>query len=864
MKAVHLQTEYLTEPLGIDIVQPRFYWQCEGGITQTAYQLTAYVNEQPYWDTGKVHSARMTHIKYEGKPLKSRNRVCWRVKLWDENGNEGDWAESFFELGLLTASDWTAQWIAGNYKPQKNTRYPVDHFKTTFAADKPVAKARLYATACGCYEAQLNDKQATDFCLAPGMTDYRVRLQYQAYDVTALVQSGSNTLTFCLADGWYRGSIGCFGPTNVFGRQTKLLAQLEITYTDGTTKTVNTGEHFAWSNDGPLRFADLKDGEVYDANLQPSYSGKAIAVTEKLVPCAANNVFPKEQEVFAASLITTPKGKQVLDFGQNIAGFIQFTIKGKKGQKLTLLCGEILDEQGEFTQENIQAQRPVKEYGKLTELLLITGQESKIKGELVPTPLQKIEFICSGGTDTYKTAFSVFGFRYALVETDVPFDAADFKAVAVYSDMERTGTFACSNEMVNRFYENTMWSMKGNFLDVPTDCPTRERLGWTGDAQIFFHTAAYSMNIAPFYRKWLRDVADNQFKNGKISAVIPYVGVDMVYKNTGASVGWGDAAVLVPYRFWKRYGDESILHEFYPMMRRYAMFMVKNTGPKDKKAAKGNPYAKYMYEKGMHLGEWLEPEEFRDTNIGGRALRTEEATAYLHYTMTHMAEIAGALGQAEDAALFAEYADGAINAYKHLFVKDATIDTDRQAKLVRPLALGLIKGAAKQNVQKRLVKAIENRNYTIGTGFLSTPFVLPVLSDAGELETAYKMLENENAPSWLAEVKAGATTVWENWDGEASRNHYSPGAVCEWLYSTVAGLVPAGERHFVIAPKPGGSLTHAKASYASLYGDFSCAWQKSDSGIVYTICVPPNTSAEVLLPSGKTANLYAGTHTFSE
>lgn len=864
MKAIHLQTEYLTEPLGLGITSPRFYWNCEGGMTQTAWQIIAKRNGETVWDSGKVASGSMTHIQYKGKPLCSRDRIVWSVLLWDENEQPGDWAESWFELGLLEPGDWKGAWITGDYKPKKNVRYPLDCFRKTFITEKNVAKARLYITACGLYEAALNGKRIGAYRLAPGCTDYRKRLQYQTYDVTDLLAK-ENTFTVQLADGWYRGSIGCYGMTNVFGRESKFLCQLEITYADGKRDILTSGDGWEWSNDGPGRFADLKDGEIYDAGREPSYRGRAkvTAAPRNIVPTASDNVFPTEHERFTARLIVTPSGQRVLDFGQNIAGFVAFHVKGKKGQRIRLRMGEILDENGEFTQSNMQAAKPVKEVGKLGQVFLVTGMGEKLPGEKQPTPKQEIVFTCSGGNDCYKTEFAVFGFRYALIETEVDFEPSQFEAIAVYSDLEQTGNFCCSNEKVNQLFGNTVWSMKGNFLDVPTDCPTRERLGWTGDAQVFFDTGAYLMNTAPFFRKWLRDVRDGQTKDGKLSAVVPYNGLSLMYDNTGSSVGWADAVVLVPYRYWKRYGDLSVLRENYETMRAYAMFMIRNTGHKDKKAAKANPYNKYVYEKGFHLGEWLEPEEFQEKIAAGhKILHTEEATAYLHCTMACMAEISHALGKKEDETLFLEYAEGAVSAYDYIFLQKGTIDTDRQAKLVRPLALGLLSGEKKKRVQKRLKQAVEERNYRIGTGFLSTPFILPVLTEAGDTQTAYRMLENEQAPGWLAEVDAGATTIWEDWEGKVSHNHYSPGAVCQWLFETAAGIRQEGENHFRIVPIPGGTLTFVRASYQSLYGMVESKWEKTSEGVSFTIVIPPNTTADILLPNGGTDTVRSGSYRY--
>ena len=856
MKAIRLRTDYLKEPLGLGNPKPRFYWNCEGGVKQTAYQIVAKVGDETVWNSGKVQSSSMTHICYAGRELKSRERVTWAIKLWDENDVGGEVCSSWFELGLLNPSDWKAKWITGDYKPDRKWRCSVDCFRKIFSAKKKVANARLYASARGVYDVIINGHRVEDFVLAPGMTDYRKRIQYQTYDVTSLLKEG-NTIELRLADGWFRGSSAAYGVTNVYGTQTSVIAQLEITYVDGSRETVCTNELWSWSNDGPIRFADPKDGEIVDSRMKPSYCARAVvADAPKNVPLiASGNVPVREKERFEAKQLPG----NVLDFGQNIAGYLEFTVRGKPGQVLKIRCGEILDENGNVDLSGIQESRPVKGWSQMGLIKkLMTGT---VDGEAVGTPLQEIVFTCSGGEDHYKTSFAVFGFRYVQIKTKVAIDPADFAAIAVYSDMEQTGDFTCSNELVNKLLQNTRWSMKGNYLDLPTDCPTRERLGWTGDAQIFFDTGAYLMDTAAFFRKWLIDMEDAQYKDGLLPAVLPYQGVEMMYKATGVSVGWADAVYLIPYRYYKRFGDKNMLERSWPMMKKYADYVMSHLGHSDKKEAKANPYNAYTYEKGMHLGEWLEPAEFQEKiSAGKQPKHPEEATAYLHLTMKTMAEIADILGKAEDKSVFLRIAVGSKKAYDHLIVKAGLLDTDRQAKLVRPLALGLLDGDTKKQAQERLVKAVENFNYCVGTGFLSTVFLLPMLTEAGEVETAYKMLENTQKPSWLGEVVDGATTVWENWDGTASRNHYSPGAVCQWLFDTVAGIQVSGENSFRIVPVPGGALTYAKASYQSPYGVVESSWEKTCDGVKYMVTIPANTTAEVLLPTGLRKTLGAGQH----
>ena len=864
MRAIRLKTEYLKEPLGLGNPIPKFYWNCEGGLKQTAYQIVAKVKGETVWNSGKVESGSMTHIAYGGRPLRSRERVCWSVKLWDEDGNGGEIASSWFEMGLLEKGDWKAQWITGDYKPNKKTRYPVDCFKKEVRFRKKITSARLYASARGIYDVTVNGHRVEDFILAPGMTDYRKRIQYQTYDVTNLLKQ-NNTVELRLADGWYRGSSAAYGVTRVYGTQTSVMAQLEVSFEDGTVETICTDNTWAWSNDGPIRFADLKDGEVYNAQMKPGYGGRAKVVKGDVNLAASDNVPVREKERFCAKLLP---GK-VLDFGQNIAGYLEFTVRGKPGQVIILTCGEVLDKDGNVDLTGIQETRPKEGWvdsfmGPAGIKMLKKLLTNTVDGEADRTPWQQIRFTCSGGVDHYKTSFAVFGFRYVQLQADMAIDPANFTAIAVYSDMEETGDFTCSNGLVNKLLQNTRWSMKGNFLDLPTDCPTRERLGWTGDAQIFFDTGTYLMDTSAFFRKWLRDMEDAQMKNGLLPAVLPHQGVAQMYTSTGSSVGWADAGYLIPYRYYLRYGDKALLERSWPMIEKYANYLMTHLGMRDQKEAKANPHNAYTYEKGIHLGEWLEPEEFRDKVYGAQAKHQEECTAYLYLSMVTIGKIAKILGKSELASRCAETAKGAKEAYNALFVKTGTLNTNRQAKLVRPLALGLLDGEEQKNAQKRLVKAVEDYNYCVGTGFLSTPFILPVLAEAGETETAYKMLENTKKPGWLGEVLDGATTIWENWEGDLSQNHYSPGAVCQWLFDGVAGIRVTGENKFRIMPLPGGTLTYAKASYRSPYGLVESGWERQKNSTKYVITIPANCTAEVILPCGTRRTLSAGHYEMEE
>ncbi len=842
MKATDLRTEYLVNPVGIDIPNPRVFWNCEGGVKQTAYRV---VSEK--WDTGKVESDSM-HARYP-LTLVSGERVNYKVKLWDENGNEGEWSEpAFFEMGLLRAAHWRAKWITGDYTVDKKRRYPVDCFRKTFSLSGGVKKARLYITACGLYSAEINGVRVSA-PLAPGLTDYRKRVQYQTYDVTSLLREGKNAVTAELSDGWYRGSVGAWGLRNQYGAETKLLAQLEIVYSDGHKETVVTDESWSWSGDGPVRFADNKDGEVFDARMSPSYSGGAKVASHPVVPTASNNVPVAEKETFTGTLSVTPGGKKLIDFGQNIAGYVSFRVTAKAGQKLTLRFGEMLKD-GELYQKNIQLSNKKK-----------------------TTPLQKIEYVCKDGPNVYKTKFAVFGFQYAEIDTDVDLAASDVTAIAVYSDLEQTGFFFSSNDLLNKFFRATVWSAKGNHLEVPTDCPTRERHGWLGDAEIFVGTAGYLFNYLPFARKFENDVCDAQHENGCFTQIAPVGGVDFYMKYMDGSAGWSDAGVLIPYRLWKQYGDTSVLSDYYEQMRRYAEFKFKTLGkwyPTALPTGVGLKNLRCVSNYGQSYGEWAEPADVRAFAVSDFVSpHPEETTAYIVVLADVMAEIADALGKSADGARCRGVAEKARRGYRTLTkTKKFSLDTDRQAKLVRPLYFGLLDEKGTAYAKKRLVEALDHYGWRLGTGFLSTPLILSVLADM-DVDYAYRLLENEERPGWLSMPKAGANTVWEAWEGPnsvsggiGSLNHYSKGAVVEWLFKEMCGVSVDGENRFVIAPKPGGSFTFAEVSYKSVYGVVKSGWKKTETGYRFEIEVPANCVAEIRLPSGETKTVPAGSYRF--
>lgn len=846
MKPINIKTEFLTNPIGVDFKAPTITWKCEGGIKQTAYRITAKSSMERLYDSGKVKTDRMRAV-YDMK-LSSREIVNFEITLWDENDEVGEIGFGSFEMGLLSPEDFKAKWITGNYKVNKKERYPVDCFRKIFTAGK-VKKARLYATACGLYEAHINGKRVGDFVLAPGITNYKKRIQYQTYDVTDLISEGENILTAELADGLYRGSCGAWGIRNQYGTETKLWMQLEIEDNEGE-RCIYTDDDFDWTNGGPVRFADNKDGEIVDAIIEKQYICKAKVTNCKVIPSASNNVNLTEHERFSGKVITTPSGKRVIDFGQNIAGYVEFTVGARAGETLHLRFGELIDKDGELTLKNIQCSN-----GKVT------------------TPLQEVHYTAKNGENHYKTKFAIFGFRYVEVEGDISWSVEDFTAIAVYSDMEETLGFDCSHPLINKFVENTRWAAKNNHADIPTDCPTRERHGWTGDAQIFATTAGYFFDYTAFARKFVRMMGDDQGKNGKIKQIVPPGGTDFYMAPMDGCAGWADAEIIIPYKMWKLRGDETILKENYKNIKKYADYTLWKVGkiyPTSIMTGVGPKHSRYILNYGQAYGEWAEPDDVNAMHWTDFVFtKPEVSTAYGAYVLSLMAEISSHLGDTAAAEKYRAASERLRVGYRALRkTKKYPLDTDRQAQLVRPIYFDLLDKEDTEYAKARLIKALDNYGWRVGTGFLSTPLILFVLQDIN-VDYAYRLLENEQMPGWLFMPKNGATSIWEAWEGTstenggiASLNHYSKGAVCEWIFSEMCGIKVGGENEYIVAPRVGGSLTHAECEYNGVWGKIKSEWTREGSKTTYKISVPANATVKATL-DGEEHTLSAGEHTFT-
>ena len=734
---------------------------------------------------------------------------------------------------------WEARWIDPELKHDEKERQPASVLRRRFVAET-TENAVLYITCHGLYEAVLNGRRVGDFVLAPGVDDYQKRLQVQAYDVSELLLAGRNELTVTLGDGWYRGNNGIDGSFNLSGTDLALLCQLEI----GGKAVLVSDANWEASQNGPVRKNDMELGEEYDARreLVTEWHGVTLRDCGTANLAATESVPVLEQERFSGRLFKTPNGETVIDFGQNLAGYTELRVTAKAGQRITLWHGETLDENGNFTQSNYDP-----------------GERNKNGG--IP---QRLDYICKDGLNVWKPRFCIFGFRYAKVETDIDLSDAGFTAIAVYSELPQTGFFSCGNEDVNRLFLNSLWSMRSNFCDIPTDCPTRERAGWTGDAAAFAPTAVFLADCYPVLRKWLCECRLAQGKDGCIANIAPANNVTgIINKIIRGSAGWGDACVIVPWTLYEACGDKTILEENYDMMRRWLAFCTKRA-KKTRLRNLRNPHRNYLVDKGFHFGEWLEPDipsiDAMRKNVSQGA--PEVATAYYFRSATLLAKIAAILGKDEDAKKYAAIADGAKKAYRFTCTKDGRIVSKRQAEYVRPVAFGLLEGAEAQAATDELDRLVKENDYHLNTGFLATPFLCGVLSDHGHADTAYRLLLQDTCPGWLYAVKKGATTIWETWDGvredgtvHDSLNHYSYGAVSGWLFSGVCGI-RLSEGKLALCPKPDPSLGFAQAEWRSPVGTVKSAWKYEDGKLIFNFTAP--VPALVELPDGEKHEISAG------
>ena len=830
-----LTCEYKENPIWIDTSKPRFSWKVIGAgnnVMQNAYSIRVatdgkFSSGKIVWQSGKTESEESILHIYKGIDLKSGQKYFWQVKIWDNKGRQSKWSEvAFWEMGFLSQSEWRAKWI----EMEGNTlRYtPSPYFRREFLVGKNIASARVYITSHGLYELYLNGKKVGDQVLTPGWTSYGKRLQYQVYDVTGMLVKGNNAIGAVLGDGWYKWA---------YGIRLGLLLQLKITYTDGSETLMVSDESWKASNDGAIRMNDIYNGETYDAgknltgwNLS-GYNDKNWSSVKK-GDYNNNNLIASEgspvrkiQEIKPVKIFRTPKGKLIVDMGQNMVGWLKLKVTGKKGTVVTIRHAEVLDKFGEFYTKNLRGAKC-----QLTYTLGGTGEE------------------------TYEPRFTFMGFRFVEV-TGFPGELTtdNLTGIVVHSDMAVTGSYECSNSLINQLQHNIQWGQKGNFVDVPTDCPQRdERLGWTGDAQAFCRTAAYNMDVAAFFTKWMKDVSADQKLAGEIPVVIPDVVNSQVSTTAGTSAGWGDVAVIAPWTMYQVYGDKRLLETQYPSMKAWVEYIRKKSGES------------YIWKGGSIFGDWLfyHPPVNNHSEPDGHTQHDFIATAFFAYSSSILAATAKELGNTDDEKIY----DDLFRKIKEVFINEyvtsaGRVGTNSQTSYVLALMFDLLPENLRKKSAHFLVEDILSRKNHLSTGFLGTPYLCHVLSDNGYTDVAYDLLLQESYPSWLYPVKMGATTIWERWDGQKtdstfqdpgmnSFNHYAYGAIGDWMYRVSAGIeiMNPGYKHIAIQPHPSKKLTYSKASYESSYGTIASGWERIGTKIIVSVKIPANTKATIILP----------------
>jgi alpha-L-rhamnosidase len=819
-------------PLGFYEATPAFSWKLPVGVKkQTAYRLETNAGEKQ-WDSGWVESDQSTFVPYGGDPFASRQQVGWRVNFRDENGKESGWSESaHFELGLLSSNDWKAQWI----KPQgagDPTVEGASWLRRTFSVGKQITGARIYVTARGLFELQLNGARVGGDHFANGWTSYHKRLDTLTYDVTPQLHDGNNTLEVMLGTGWYAGRLTWEkNKKALYGKDPELLLQLEITYADGSQDTVVSDGQWEGTFNGPVVSSSIYDGETYDARKAVTDWKPVIANPDLGPEQLAPKPFPpvREEETLAVQNITQPQtGHFVYDLGQNMVGWARIKVPVEKDQTITLHFAEMLKSDGTLYTDNYRSAKSTDTY---------TAAET--------------------GTVEWEPHFTFHGFRYVEL-SGLPQNSTPQKdwvtGVVLHSDLRPIGAFVSSSAKLNQLQSNITWGQRGNFVDVPTDCPQRdERLGWTGDAEVFCPTSMFKYDCLAFWKSWLGSIRDDQYPDGRIPDAVPGI------IPSTSSPGWMEAATIIPWQVYVRTGDTSVLADNYSMMEKlvgwYRSQAVKGLTPKIK-----------------GYGDWLQPYAKKLTGDTPFPLL---GTAFYAHDAQILADSARVLKRDEDARRYAEEAATVKQAFfEHYFDANGKLQNapETQTAYVLAIAFDLIPPDLKANAAANLVRLIGDAGGHLRTGFLGTPYIVRVLDETGHSDLAYSLLFQETYPSWFYSIDQGATTLWERWNsysrdkgfGDASMNsfnHYAYGAIGQWMYERVAGLAPdpahPGYKHFFIRPLLGGQLDSAGATLETPYGTASSSWVKQNGKVVMTIVVPPNTTATIEFPDHRPSQTVA-------
>jgi len=841
----NLRLENRINPVGMDVPTPRFSWQLISGkrnLMQTAYEIrvTDKSGKSIVWNSGKQITDQSLYVPYSGGPLQSATTYYWQVRIWDNQGNTSGWSDrAFWQTGLLVTNDWKAKWIESG-SPADSVNGPALLFRKSFLIKKKIISATVFVTAHGMYEASLNGKKIGDAFLTPGWTSYNKRLQYQAYDITDLMAMGENVIGMNVGSGWYRTPLAWNDNKNLYGKKLGLLLQVNIIYSDGSRETVLSDNSWKTTDRGPIRFSEIYNGEILDARQEiPGWNKTGFddqswqQVIEKdyiksnLIG-TYNEPVVKHESFHPLRIFTSPKGEQIVDFGQNLVGWAQFRVQGKAGDRIIVEHAEVLDKNGNFYTENLRA-------AKATDTYILQGK----------------------GEEFFEPHFTFHGFRYLRVQGfPGEIKPENITAVTLYSNMHPSGHFTCSNPMLNQLQHNIQWGQKGNFLDVPTDCPQRdERLGWTGDAQAFSRTACFNMDVHNFFSKWMKDVAADQSEDGRVPFVVPNVLGPMA----GGSAGWADVSTIIPWNIWLAFGDRKILEDQYQSMKGWVGFMQKHS-------------TDYLWNTGFHFGDWLFYRPADDND--GRSAVTDKyliAQCFFAHSVQLLVNAAKVLGKQDDVQKYSDLLDKVKDAFmKEYMTSSGRLVSGTQTAYVLALQFDMLPDSLRPQAAKRLVNNIQDYDNHLTTGFLGTPYLCEVLTRYGYDTVAYKLLLQESYPSWLYPVKMGATTIWERWDGQKpdssfqtpgmnSFNHYAYGAIGDWMYRNITGLDTydegAGYKKIRIRLHKGGNLNYASAELETGYGKLSVYWKIDNGKFTMDVEIPVNTTAAIFIPATTAASV---------
>lgn len=815
MRLYDFRTEYKENPIGLTEKAPRFSWKIESDekdTLQTSYEIKVTdENGKLVWNSGKKVTDQSVLIPYEGEALTSETLYTVQVSVADNHGNTES-VEGTFETGIFDNTEFKAQMITSDF-PEEETACPV--FGKTFIFDKKVKKARLYATAYGVYEMTLNGQIVGDYRMAPGWTSYHNRLQYQIYDVTELLAT-DNKIEITVGNGWYKGILGFYCQPNQYGTKVGAFAELHVEYEDGSKDGIATDE--TWSvKTGEIRYSEIYMGETIDTNAPEITEGNVVIKDfDKAVLTAQENEPVRITErISGKELITTPKGERLVDFGQIITGVVELHVKGEKGQKIVIRHAEVLEKDGNFYPETLRQAKSID------------------------------TFICNGEEQIFRPHFTFHGFRYICVEGMEEFTADQFVACVTHSDMEKTGDFNCSNQKVNQLQSNITWSQRDNFLDIPTDCPQRdERLGWTGDAQVFSWTAAFNRNTALLYTKWMRDVAaESSLEKG-----VPHVVPDILGQYSSSA--WSDVAVIVPWVVYQIYGDKGILEENWKCMHEWVDYIKNNCGENG------------LWQTGFQYGDWLALDKEESADRTGATDKYMIANAYYLYVTELVKKTAEVLGKAEEAAKYGNLYETTLDAFqREYYTETGRIVSETQTGAIISLYFNLAREKDRKRILNTLLTNIGNHKNHLATGFVGTPYICHTLSENGEHEMAATLFMKEDYPSWLYAVNMGATTIWERWNsikpdgtfdesGMNSLNHYAYGSVGDWMYRKVAGLsqLEPGYKRFQVKPMFVKGIEEWGTEFESVYGKIVAHTSCKNGKIHVHVEVPANTTAVIVLP----------------